>query len=194
MTEKLLKLRRTAKAKKPKFIRQDAHKKARLRKCWRKPKGLQSKMRYKRPGYRTRVEVGYGAPKIIEGLTREGLVPVKVGSLKELSRIEEGQGAVISSTVGQRKKVEILKKAKALSIKVLNIKDIESYLKSVEEKIKKKKEEKEKATKEKEKKKAEKEKKAEEKKKEDLAEKLSDEEKKAEEKKEREKILTKKEN
>lgn len=194
MTKELLSLRNAAKARKPKFIRQDAHKKARLKKCWRKPKGLQSKMRYKRPGYRKSISVGYGSPCAVSGLTREGLVPVIVNSMKDLIKIEEGQGAVISRTLGQKKKVEILKKAKDLSIKVTNIKDIDAYLKLVEEKINKKKEEKQKVTKEKEKKKAEKEKKAEEKKKEDLAEKLTEEEKKTAEKKEREKILTKKEN
>lgn len=193
MKEELLKIRRAAKAKKPKFIRQDAHKKSRLRPCWRKPKGIQSKMRLRRPGYRRSVEVGYGAPAEVRGLSREGLVPVAVNNLSELSKIERGQAAVISRRVGQRKKVEIANKAKDLGIKILNIKDVEAYIKSVSEKLKKKKEEKEKAVKEKEKKKDEKEKKAEEKKKEGLAEKLTDEEKKEKEKKEREKVLTKKE-
>ncbi|MBN2111520.1 50S ribosomal protein L32e [Candidatus Woesearchaeota archaeon] len=189
----MLALRRSIKAKKPKFTRQDSHKRKRLKEKWRKPKGLQSKMKYSLPGYKKPLEVGYGSPAEVKGLTRDGFVPVRVSNLKELSKIEEGEGALISSTVGQRKKAEILKKAKDMSIKVLNIKDIDAYLKLVEEKIEKKKAEKEKTAKEKEKKKAEKEKKAKEGKKEDLAEKLTDEEKKTEEKKEREKILTKKE-
>ncbi len=193
MKEKLLEKRKEMKARKPDFARQEIHKKARLRKCWRKPKGIQSKMRLKKSGYARCISVGYRAPAEVRGLSVEGLVPVTVNNLPELGKVEEGQIAVIPSKVGQKKRMEIAKKAVDLGIKVMNIKDIESYLKSVNEKLREKKEKKEKATKEKEKKKEEKEKKAKEKKEEDLAEKLTDEEKKEKEKKEREKILTKKE-
>ena len=194
MDEKLLKARKEKKAKKPEFIRQDAHKKARLSKKWRKPKGLQSKMRYGKKGYRRSVKVGYRAPAKARGLTAGGLIPVVVTNVSELAKISESQGAVISTKVGQKKKAEIVKKADELGIKLINVKNPQEYVKSVNDIMQKKKEEKQKHLKEKEKKKAEKEKKAEEKKKEDLAEKLTDEEKKAEEKKERDKVLTKKEN
>ncbi len=193
MDEKLLEQRRKSKAKKPDFVRQDAHKKSKLRKCWRRPKGIQSKMRLGKKGYRKCVESGYGSPAEVRGLSREGLVAVKVSNFDGLTLVKDGQAALISSSVGQKKRMEIAKKCLDLGIKVLNIKDIDAYLKSSAEKIRKKKEEKETATKEKEKKKAEKEKKAKEKKEEGLAEKLTDEEKKEKEKKEREKILTKKE-
>lgn len=193
MSKKLLEIRKERKAKKPKFIRQDAHKKARLKDHWRKPKGLQSKMKYKRPGYRRSVEVGWGSPKKVSGLTREGFLPVKISNLSELSKVKEEEIAVISSQVGEKKKIAIIKKAADLGIKIKNFKDSENYVKSSEEKRKKRKEEKAKEMKKKEEKKKQKEKKAEEKKKDELAEKLSDEEKKEKEKKEREKILTKKE-
>ncbi len=193
MNEKLLELRRKRKAKKPDFVRQDIHKKARLSKKWRRPKGLQSKVRYGMKGYRKSVEAGYGSPVEVKGLSREGLVTVLVNNISELKKIEEGQGAIISGRLGQKKKSEIIKKADELGITLLNVKDAKEYLKSVEEIMQKKKAEKQKHVKDKEKKKAEKEKKAEEKEKEGLAEKLTDEEKKDKEKKEREKILTKKE-
>ena len=38
--EKMLKLKKEIKKKMPKFLRQDGHKKARLEKKWRRPKGL----------------------------------------------------------------------------------------------------------------------------------------------------------
>lgn len=193
MNEKLLEQRRKSKAKKPKFVRQDCHKQAKLRKCWRRPKGIQSKMRLGKKGYRKCVDAGYGSPAEVKGLSREGLVIVPVKSINDISLVKDGCGAMISGKVGQKKRMAIAKKCLDLGIKVLNIKDIDAYLKSASEKIKKKKEEKEQAKKEKEKKKAEKEKKAKEKKEEGLAEKLTDEEKKDKEKKEREKILTKKE-
>lgn len=194
MDEKLLKIKKEIKAKKPKFIRQDAHKKARLRKCWRKPKGLHSKMRLRKGGYRSCVSPGYGTPATLRGKNKKGIIPVEVNNLSDLKKIEESQGAVISTRVGQKKRMEIAKKASELGIKILNIKNIEEYLKKVNQEIQKKKEAKQTHMKEKEKKKEEREKKASEKKKEDLAEKVTDEEKKEQEKKEREKILTKKEN
>jgi len=193
MDEKLLQKRKEMKARKPKFTRQDCHKNVRLGDGWRRPKGLQSKMRLNKSGYKRSISVGYKTPVEVRGLSKEGLIPVIVTNISELIKIKEGEGAVISGKVGQKKRMEIAKKAADLSIKILNIKDIESYLKSVNEKMKKNKEKKASATKEKEKKQAEKEKKAKEKKEEDLAEKLTDEEKKDKEKKEREKVLTKKE-
>ena len=48
----LLEFRKKIKAKKPNFIRQDAHKKGEIKKKWRRPKGLQSKMRLHKRGYR----------------------------------------------------------------------------------------------------------------------------------------------
>ena len=182
------------KANKPKFIRQDAHKKARLTAKWRKPKGLQSKMRLKKAGYRRCVDVGYGTPLAIRGVGSKGLIPVFVCNISDLTKVEEGSGAIISAKVGQKKRMEIMKKAADLSIPIINIKNAEEYLKKINDKIAEKKDNKAKNIKAKAKKKEEREKKAEEKKKEDLAEKVSDEEKKDQEKKERDKILTQKEN
>lgn len=194
MDKKQLELRNKRKAKKPDFARQDSHKKARVSLSWRRPKGLHSKVRYGKKGYARAVAAGYGSPAGAKGLSREGLVPVAVCNMADLKKVEEGQAAVISHSIGQKKKAEILKKADELGIAVLNIKNIAEYLKSVREIMERKKEQKKKHVKEKEKKKAEKEKKAEEKKKkEDLAEKLTDDEKKEKEKKEREKVLTRKE-
>lgn len=193
MDTKLLDAKKEMKAKKPKFTRQDAHKKARLRKCWRKPKGLHSKMRLKKAGYRRGVEVGYGTPAGLRGINRKGLLPVAVSNISDLKKIGEGKAALIASKVGQKKRMEIAKKASELGIMVINIRNVDEYLKKVAQKIQKNKEEKKKHMTEKEKKKQEMEKKASEKEKEGLAEKVSDEEKKEQEKKEREKILTKKE-
>jgi large subunit ribosomal protein L32e len=194
MKKEMLEQRKRIKSKKPDFLRQDAHKLAKLAKKWRRAKGIQSKIRLAKKGYRKKVQVGYGSPLEVRGLTMDGLVPVVVSNPAELSLLAEGQAAIIPKSVGQRKKVEIAKKAIEAGIKIINIKEVEKYVKAVEESMQKKKSEKEKTAKEKEKKKAEKEKKAAEKKDEkELADKLTDEEKKEKEKKEREKILTKRE-
>ncbi len=183
----LLKLKK----KKPKFVMQDNHKKKKLKNKWRKPRGSDSKMRYKRRGYRKRLAVGYKTPKSIYGLNKDGLKGVLVHSIKDFKKINKtNEAMIISSTVGAKKKIEIIKEAKNNSIKIINIKDIDAYIKKIEEGMKNKKEAK--------KKKKEKEEKKKVSKKEDLAEKIekeeekTDKEKKEEAKKKMDKLLTKK--
>ena len=88
--KKLIILRKAMKAKKPSFIRQDSHKKKRVGLAWRKPKGLQSKMRLSIKGYRKTANPGYGSPKLVAGLSKEGLVKVNVGCVKDLEKIGLG--------------------------------------------------------------------------------------------------------
>lgn len=181
----LLELREEIKRKKPSFVRQDAHKK-RLRKRWVKPRGLHSKVRLRKRGHPKKVSSGYGFPKGVRGLSKEGLKMIRIHNEKELNSVEkEKEGIIVSGNVGLKKKVLLLKKAKEKGIKVLNL-DVDGYIKKKEEEIKKMLEKK-KVKKEKKKKKEEKK----EKKEEELEEKLSDEEKKEQEKREKDKLLTK---
>jgi len=185
--EELIELRRRIKSKKPDFVRQDFHKK-RLKKKWRKPRGLHSKVRLMFKGKPKKVSTGFSAPKKVRGLHRSGLKPILVDSLKDISRIKkENDGAVIGSAVGLKKRYEIVKKLKEKEIKILNIKDVEKYLKKIEDGLNLRKDRKKKLKEKKEKKKGEKEKKEEK-----LTEKVTGEEKKIEEKKKKDKILTKK--
>ena len=175
--------------KKLKFTRQDAHKKVRLGNKWRKPKGLHSKMRLSKKGYNKSVSIGYGSPKSTRGLDKSGLKLIIIKSLKEIENINAKEECIaVAKTIGLRKKVEILKQAVKKSINVVNIKDVNKFLKDVEEKIKKSKEEKEKLKKKKEIK--EKEKSTKKKTIEEKVEK-TDEEKKEDEKKEKDKVLIK---
>lgn len=185
----LLELRKKAKAKKPNFIRQDAHKKAEISKKWRRPKGFQSKMRLHKKGYRKSPSQGYRSPSIVRGLDPSGFVPVMVSAKKDFEKLDvKKQGAIIAKAVGMKKRVELVNYAKEKGIIVLNIKDFDKFLAKVNEKLKEEKEKRKEKKKEKEEKKE-----AKPKKKEALAEKLTEEEKKEQEKKEQDKLLTKKE-
>lgn len=171
--------------KKPDFIRQDFHKK-RLRKRWIKPRGLHSKVRLKRAGHPRKVSSGYRTPKEVRGLSKEGLKVVMIHNEDELNKIDnKKEGAIISSNIGLRNKIPLLKKAKEKGINVLNI-NVDEYLGIKEEEIKKRLEKKESKDKKKEKKK-------EERKEEKLEEKLTEEERKEKEKREKDKLLTKRE-
>lgn len=189
--KELLAKRKQIKRKKPEFTQQDAHKMNRLEKKWKRPRGIDSKMRLNLKGYKKKVQIGYGSPKLVRGLSKDGLKKVIVSSIKDLEGIDKKEGIVISKTVGDRKRKEILTKAKELSLTVLNM-DIDKKLKSIDDnmevrKAKKKKREKKQADKKAKEKKTEK--------KDKLAEKvLSEEEKVKEDKKEKDKVLTKKDN
>lgn len=195
----LLELRKKIKRKKPNFIRQDAHKKKRLGKKWRKPKGIHSKIRRRLKGHRKRVEIGYCSPSKVKFLDKSGLKNILVKSVNEIKNVgPKDEGVTISGKTGLKKKVEIVKEALKSNIKILNIKKPEEFLKKVEEEMKKRKEKKEKYKAEKEVKKKEAEKRAKEKEEKEKKEKEAEGEKgegekKKEEKKEMDKILTTKE-
>ncbi len=81
------------------------------------------------------VEVGYRSPKAVRGLHPSGLEDVLVYNVKDLEKLNpETQGARIASTVGKRKKIEIIKRARELGIRILNISEEkqEELLKLVE--------------------------------------------------------------
>ena len=191
--KELLEKRKEMKKSKPSFTMQDAHKLARLKQRWRKPKGTDSKMRLHLKGYSKSVSLGYSSPKEVRGLHPSGLLPIVISSQSDLGKIDkEKQGIIISSAVGKKKRVVLLAKAGELKITILNIKDADAYLKAMEEEMKERKEARSKKQKKKEE--SKKEKKSKEKKDDKLSEKvISEEEKEAKEKKEQEKILTKKE-
>ncbi|RLE45257.1 50S ribosomal protein L32e [Candidatus Woesearchaeota archaeon] len=203
--DKLLKVRKEKKSKKPDFKRQDCHKKPKLsRSGWRKPKGQDSKMRVSLRGYRRSVSSGFRSPSAVRGLDVSGLKQVLVSSLKQLEKLDpKTDGVVLSSGLGFRKREVLIKKCSELKLKILNIKNPEEYIKSKQSAMEALKKEKEKSKQQKEsKKKAEEKetKKAEEKKAEKKTEEKAKDQKassqdvdgKAKEKKELDKILTKK--
>jgi len=116
-----LKLRNKAKRRKPSFSRQEGYRHVRLRDCWRKPMGKQSKLRKHQKARGSLPMRGYGSPAMARGLTRQGFREVIVHNPAEISRIDARvQAAVISGSVGRLKRSEILKVAKEKGITVLN--------------------------------------------------------------------------
>lgn len=185
----LLELRNKIKERKPVFIRQDNPKRMKVNDKWRKPKGIHSKIRHKFKGRRKMPSPGYKSPKAVKGFHFSGLGIIIIHSSNDLDNIKkESEGIVISKNIGMRKKLEILKKAKELDVKVLNL-NIDEHIKKIEDFINQKKKEAKpgKETKKEEVKK--KETKSEEQK--DATE-TSGKEKREAEKKERDKVLTKK--
>ena len=113
--------RKQLKARKPVFLAQDTHKKKRIRQRWRRPRGLQSKIRLNKRGYRRGVSSGWRSPRQVRGLSPEGLVPIRVETIAQLETIDpKTQGAIVSGRVSIRTKKALYDAAAQRSITVLN--------------------------------------------------------------------------
>ncbi|WP_456397855.1 50S ribosomal protein L32e [Palaeococcus sp. (in: euryarchaeotes)] len=120
---RLLKLRANIKRKKPDFYRQEWWRYPRFKNNlkWRRPKGIDSKMRMRWKGKPEVVSIGWRSPKLVRGLHPSGYEDVLVHNLKELEALDPTrQAARIAAAVGKRKRALIIERTKELGIKVLN--------------------------------------------------------------------------
>jgi len=118
-----LKLRERARNKKPKFIRAESWRYSRFSLSWRKPRGLDNKIRRKIKGWPVGPSMGYKGPKIARFLHPSGYREVMVFNVQDLSNIDiNTQAARIAHTVGKRKRALIIAEARKLCIKILNLK------------------------------------------------------------------------
>src|SRR3989344_9096616 len=152
----LVKKRNELKEHKPKFIRQEYPARKNLKKTWRKPKGIHSKMREKKLGKRKQPSVGYKSPRLVRGLSREGLIPILMQSINDLNKVTKNHIIILSRMLGNRKRIEILKKIKEKNLKVQNVKNVEEKIRALTEAFEKRVKEKKERLKEHEKKKEEK--------------------------------------
>ena len=121
ITEKQLPKKANSGHKKPKFRRQESWRYKRVTDRWRRPHGVDSKMRKKVKGWPASPTTGYRSPKNTRGLHPSGFVETRIQTVEDLVGIDpEMQAIRIARTVGGRKRVEILALAEEKGIHVLN--------------------------------------------------------------------------
>ena len=122
MTERLLKLRKEASKRRPKFNRQETWKLKRFKNnpTWRKPRGHSSKMRRQLKGRPAIVRIGYRGPKDVRDFHPCGLPEVYANNVADV------QG------VGTKKKADIVLESKARNLKIANPRIKFVYIDSVE--------------------------------------------------------------
>jgi len=116
-----LAVRKQKKKETPHFLRQEWFRYKRLPKNWHCPDGITSKMRMNKKYRPARVRVGFRGPKKVRGLHPSGFEEVLVYNVSDLEKIDaDKQAARIGGTVGTKKRVAIVEKAKELDIRLLN--------------------------------------------------------------------------
>lgn len=102
------------------FKTQDYFRYKKLGKRWRKPVGLQSKLRLKKGGSGMRPAMGRG--------TANKPLPLLVYNVNDLQK-DVSNGILIAGSVGGKKTAAIAAKAKELNIKIINMNKAKSAMK-----------------------------------------------------------------
>ncbi len=120
-TREALELRQRLKSKKPRFRRQESWRYKRVSQVWRKPDGIDSKMRRKVKGWPKSAEIGYRSPRKARGLHPSGYEEVLVRNADDLAKVDPKTQAVrIAHAVGMKKRAEISLRAGERHIYIVN--------------------------------------------------------------------------
>ena len=127
-TKRLLRLRLKMNRMRVKFRRLNTLKLKRVdEESWKRPRGIDNKIKWSRKGYPPLVRIGYRNPKAVRGLHPSGLIEVLVRRPQDLEGLDPKRHCVrIAHTVGRKKRLQIIEKAKSMGLRILNAVGVEA--------------------------------------------------------------------
>lgn len=119
--KRLMKIKKQRKRKRPSFVQFEAWRYKKLKNKWKRPRGIDNKMRQNRKGWPKSVNVGWRSPKAVRDLHPSGKEEVMVYNPGDLTLVDpETQVGRISGKIGGKKRVQIVEEAERLNVKLLN--------------------------------------------------------------------------
>jgi len=106
-----------------KFIRHQSDRYDKLKPNWRKPKGIDNRVRRKFKGQYLMPNIGYGSNKKTRHMMPDGFKKFVIHNVKELELLLMQKGtyaAEIAHNVSSRKRKDIVERAQQLSVKITN--------------------------------------------------------------------------
>jgi large subunit ribosomal protein L32e len=126
LQRKALRTRARARNKKPAFLRQESWRDSKFSESWRRPRGIDNKIRRKVLGWPASPSTGYKGPNVARGLHPSGYREVIIFNAESVATVDPKTQAIrIGHTVGTRKRALIIAEAEKLQIKVLNVKIVQ---------------------------------------------------------------------
>jgi large subunit ribosomal protein L32e len=119
--KRLLRVRSRINKQRPRFRQFESWRYVRVKNHWRKPVGIDNKMRFNLKGWPRSVTVGWRGPAEVRGIHPSGMEEVTVWNAVDLENVNpQEQVARIGGTVGAKKRETIKEKAAELNIRILN--------------------------------------------------------------------------
>jgi len=114
---------RIVKKKTNKFIRHQSDRYVKVKDNWRKPKGIDNRVRRRFKGQYLMPNIGYGSAKATRHMMPTGFLKVLVNNVKELEMLmmqNRKYCAEIAHGVSSKKRKQIVERAQELSIRITN--------------------------------------------------------------------------
>jgi large subunit ribosomal protein L32e len=106
-----------------KFTRHQSDRYVSVKEAWRKPKGIDNRVRRRFKGQIEMPKIGYGSNKKTKFLNPDGFKSFLVKNVKELELLlmhNRSFSALVAKNVSSKKRIAICERAKQLDIKVIN--------------------------------------------------------------------------